>query len=158
MRLYFLRHADALDGMNDAIRPLSPKGHQQCRAIARFLVRAGIVLDAAYSSPLVRAHETAERVLEEGTGLKPAAIQDVDVLLNGASAQRFQAWLRNLSGVKDVLLTGHAPSLGTRVRELVGMGDDAGFDLPKGGLACVKTEDGRSGELKFFVTPKVLGD
>ena len=47
MRLYFLRHAAALDGMDDALRPLSATGRQQARTLARFLRRSGITFDLA---------------------------------------------------------------------------------------------------------------
>jgi len=54
MKLYFLRHADALDGDDDAVRPLSPHGKNQARGLARFLQRAEIEFDASYSSGRVK--------------------------------------------------------------------------------------------------------
>src|SRR5437867_11427542 len=63
MKLYFLRHADALEGADDAARPLSTHGRKEALEVGRFLKRVGIEFDAAYSSPLARAKETAEIVL-----------------------------------------------------------------------------------------------
>ncbi len=156
MRLYFLRHADALDGMDDAARPLSPKGQKQSREIARFLKAAGIRFDAAYSSPLVRARQTAEIILDITGAVKPAKLKLVDALLNETTAREFEGWLRALPEAENVLLTGHAPTLAEHVCALLNVSDPDALQLPKAGLACVDTKDGRSGTLKFFITPKLV--
>jgi len=154
MKLYFLRHADALDGVDDAARPLSPQGKNEARAVGRFLKRAGIEFDAAYSSPLVRAKQTAEIVLELCGAAK---LELADALMNETSAARFDAWLKDLPTAKRVLLAGHAPSLAERVRHLLGITMAESLNLPKAGLACLETEDRRRAALKFFITPKLLG-
>ena len=157
MRLYFLRHADALGGVDDAARPLSPKGWKQSEAVARFLKTADIEFDAAYSSPLVRARETAEAVLEICGAVDSDDLKLDDALLNETSARQFTGWLRSLPEAKHVLLVGHAPSLAEHVRALLSVGDPEALNLSKGGLACLQTKDGRTATLKFLVTPKLLG-
>jgi len=154
MKLYFLRHADALEGTDDAARPLSPRGRKEAREVGRFLKRAGIEFDAAYSSPLLRAKQTGEIVLDV---CGSATLEITEALLNESSPTQTGKWLKYLPAAKHVLLVGHAPSLAERVRQLIGMAASAGLKLPKGGLACVETEDGRSASLKFFITPKLLG-
>ena len=154
MKLYFLRHAEAVDGPDDADRLLSPRGKQQAREVGRFLKRAAVEFDAAYSSPLVRAKQTAEIVLET-CGL--AELEIADALLNETSSAQFEDWLKNLPGAKHVLAVGHAPSLAERVRQLLGMANAEALQLPKGGLACLETEDRRAAALKLFVTPRLLG-
>jgi len=156
MRLYFMRHADALDGSDDAARPLSPKGWKQSKAVARFLKTAGIQFDAAYSSPLVRARETAEAVLAICGAIETDHLKLEDALRNEASTRQFAGWLRNLPDARHVLLVGHAPSLAEHVRALLSVGDPDALNLSKGGLACLETEDGRSAVLKFLLTPKLL--
>jgi phosphohistidine phosphatase len=156
MRLYFMRHAEALDGANDAARPLSPRGGKQAREMARFLKDAGIRLDAAYSSPLVRARETAESVLRVCGAVSPDGLQLTDALLIEASRRDFEGWLRCLPDVEHVLVVGHAPGLADRVRALVSIASPESFRLPKAGIACVETDDRRTGVLKFFITPKLL--
>ncbi len=157
MRLYFMRHADALDGLDDAARPLSPRGWKQAKEMARFLKASGVEFDAAYSSPLVRARETAEAVLGICGAVEPDALELDDALLNEASARQFAGWLRNLPTAERILLVGHAPSLAEHVRALLGMGDPEALGLPKGAVACLATDDGRGAALKFLVTPKLLG-
>lgn len=154
MRLYFLRHAHAEPGADDAARPLSPIGDKQCAKLARFLTRADIAFDAVYSSPLLRAVQTAERVLREMDRSPAVKVELVQSLLNESSG--FAGWLQRIPKKEHVLLVGHEPSLAGHVRELLGIQGEEQFTFPKGGLACLETEDGREGKLKFFLSPKIL--
>src|SRR6266550_9155268 len=70
MKLYILRHGEAADPgdpkfANDGERPLTPKGIQRTRLLAHTLRQMGISFDVIFSSPLVRARETAE-IVERG--------------------------------------------------------------------------------------------
>ena len=60
MHLYLIRHAHAIDGDDDAARPLSSKGREQIRALGR-LLRGTEAFEAAeiWHSPLRRSEETA---------------------------------------------------------------------------------------------------
>lgn len=158
MRLYFLRHAAALDGPDDALRPLSPEGRQQARKLARFLKRGGISFDLAFTSPLVRARETLDLVLPITNAAAPIKPQVTSALLNETSAAQFANWLARLPQTAGhVLLVGHEPTLSERVRRLLGLLNEEALELRKGAIACVRTENLRSGSLKFLVTPKLLG-
>lgn len=81
VHVYLIRHAHAEDGKIDAARPLSAKGRQQIRRIAR-LLREARALEAAefWHSPLERSRATAVLLakqvrsaapLIEASGLKP---------------------------------------------------------------------------------------
>lgn len=158
MKLYFLRHAAALDGADDAKRPLSPTGRRQARKLSRALRRAGIAFDLAFTSPLVRAKQTADIVLDIANDARPIPAQEVSILLNDAEADTFADWLVRLPpDAGHVLLVGHEPSLSARVRRLLGLERAEALELSKGALACVKTADRRTGSLKFLLTPKSLG-
>lgn len=156
MRLYFLRHADALDGDDDAMRPLSPKGKDQCRRLGQWLQRAEIDWNAAFSSPLLRAQQTATLVLQAADSRLAGQFKEASALLNETSGTAFSRWLRGLLQYESVLLVGHAPTLAERVRELLSVKSEGALSLPKAGLACVETDDGRDGALKLYLTPKVL--
>jgi phosphohistidine phosphatase len=157
MKLYFFRHAEAEDGADDAARALTPLGRKQARELGRFLEQAGVSFGAAFSSPLVRARQTAEIALGAFDELKPVKLMLADALLNETSERDFDQWLEELPDEKHVLLVGHEPSLSVRVRHLLGLERADALKLPKGGLACVDTEDRKAGTLKFFITPRALG-
>jgi len=158
MKLYFLRHAAALDGVDDAKRPLSPTGRRQARKLGRALRRAGIAFDLAFTSPLVRAKQTVDIVLDITNEAQPVKAQEVSVLLNEADPDTFADWLVRLPpDAGHVLLVGHEPSLSARVRRMLGVQRTEALELAKGAVACVKTADKRDGSLSFLLTPKSLG-
>jgi len=86
MHLYLIRHAHALDGDDDARRPLSAKGRKQVRALGRFLRDArAFEAEEIWHSPLRRAGETATLLakrlkskarLVRVAGLRPADAPD----------------------------------------------------------------------------------
>jgi phosphohistidine phosphatase len=157
MRLYFLRHADAIEGRDDAKRPLSERGIAESHFMAFCLRRSNIYFDAAYTSPLVRAQQTAGIVFELCRAKGAVDLQTVDALLNETSQQAFGRWLGRLPAAEHVLLVGHAPSLAERACVLLGLAATPALTLPKAGLACVETEDRTAGILKLFLAPKPLG-
>jgi phosphohistidine phosphatase len=157
MRLYFLRHAEALDGEDDAARPLSPHGRKQSEGIAEFLRGAGVKFDRAITSPLVRAHQTAEILLRSMGGAGKVKLEIAEALLNETSDGQWNRWLHSLREDGHVLLVGHEPSLAERVRLLLGIAHSESLRLPKAGLACIESDDGHSGRLKYLVTPRSLG-
>lgn len=65
MQIYLIRHAHAVDGQDDAARPLSKKGRAQIRAMARFLRGNGALATREFwPSPLVRAVDTADLLVK----------------------------------------------------------------------------------------------
>ncbi|HTL73079.1 MAG TPA: histidine phosphatase family protein, partial [bacterium] len=70
MNLFLLRHGLAVEPgtpgfKNDAVRPLTPKGKLQLRKIAAAMRVMELEFDVIWSSPLVRARQTAEIVAKE---------------------------------------------------------------------------------------------
>lgn len=155
MRIYFLRHADAVPGVDDAVRPLSNLGQRQSQAMAGMLAEADIAFEAAYSSPLTRAQQTAELVLPITNRDRSITLQVTDALLN--EAPDFTGWLKSLPEVKHLLLVGHNPSMTEHVCDLLRWKAGASFSMSKGSLVCLKTEDRLSYSLKLLLAPKMLG-
>lgn len=157
MKLYLLRHAEAAEGTPDAERSLTRKGIEQSKAMGRFLAVRKVQFDAAFTSPLVRAVETAEWVLKEMDGRKKQVkLEKTDRLLNEMSWRGFEAWLKELSGFSKVLMVGHNPSLSEHLAHLLQCRSMASLTLPKGALAVVRL-DGTQATLKLFITPKQTG-
>ena len=133
--IWLLRHGDAEDGSPDAERRLTEKGERQARAAGRALAELGVEIESCFTSPKVRALDTA-RIACEALGVDPV----VEERLAGG---RFDA--RELAaGLGEVLLVGHEPDFSDAVAELTG----ARVAMKKGGLAAV---DGS--ELKVLLRP-----
>jgi len=163
MKLYVLRHGEAADRVdpryeNDADRPLVRKGIRRTRALARVLRRLNITFDVIFSSPLVRARETAEIVahelrlhgrLELTKHLAPDG--DVEELVDVLS----QLW----PPPENVLLVGHEPDASRLISWLCTGGPHLALTLKKGGLCRMEIEAlsaGRCASLEWLLTPNVV--
>jgi phosphohistidine phosphatase len=156
MRLYFVRHADALPGADDAARPLSERGQGQAGKLGGYFKDLGLTFDAAYTSPLLRARQTAELIVKKRLLAKGAKLAVTDALLNDTARADFERWLSELPRAQHVLLVGHAPSLDERVAGLLGVADSETVALRKGAVAVVETEAGRRATLRLFLSPKYI--
>src|SRR5581483_88867 len=102
MDFYLIRHAHAQavgEGgiTDDADRPLSETGRGQCGPLAAALVRRGVHLDYVVSSPLLRAKQTAEGLLENWPAPAPP-LQLCDDLAPGGKPRKTTRFLRGLDG------------------------------------------------------------
>jgi phosphohistidine phosphatase len=156
MRVYFVRHAEALEGTNDALRPLSKYGRQQSKAIGQFIAGVGVTFDAAFSSPLVRARETAQIILPITNKEAPLELEFSDMLLNETGSVEFLKWLAGFKSANHVLLVGHNPSMTENLARLLVAKNAYALRMAKGAVACVKWEGSDLPTLKFFITPKLL--
>ena len=157
MDLYIIRHADAGNPAEwsgpDSERPLSDLGHRQARALGQALHWQGVTLGAVISSPLVRAHQTAEDVLAAwGAG---AALQFSDYLASGMMRRKKLSQFLAELGHSSLAIVGHDPDLPEYLGWLLGT-DPEQAHLAKGGAVLVRFEDGpakKEGELVWMVTP-----
>ncbi len=156
MKLYFLRHAEAEDGLVDASRRLTTKGRRDSRRLGRFFKKTGVELDLAFTSSLVRARQTVEAVLKECPLPGKARLAEVDALKPAATSAQFFRWLGQLPKVESVLLVGHEPSMSGWVRQLVGIATPEGLPFSKGMVARVDTENRKVGALRMLVGPKSI--
>ncbi len=114
MELYLLRHGEAGESPRDEDRELTPRGHEQARAVAAGIAWLGLEFDAILTSPLPRARQTAEPVartlkarLDEATPLASGRAPEVALALLPGRGER-------------VLLVGHEPQLSGIVRIVTG--------------------------------------
>jgi phosphohistidine phosphatase len=162
MDLYLIRHAEAVsrDDANyaDEERPLTDKGRQQARAIALTMAARNIRFDAVISSPLVRARQTAEIMLQNLRG-PLAELQFCEYLAPGGRRRKLIRFLLGIEA-ESVALIGHEPDLSEFIGRLIGA-KDGQFRLAKAGVALVRcdgTTDKDSGTLEWLITPDWLTD
>ncbi len=155
VRVHLLRHAHAGDAFewigDDDLRPLTGKGRQQAARLGAFLGSHGIRPDVIVSSPLLRAHQTAE-IVAEALGMTVRT----DGRLGAGFGQRELWAVLDETGAREILLVGHDPDLSMLLTYLI---DAAGMHLKKGTLATIdlhtKLGDGE-GELCWLVPPELL--
>jgi phosphohistidine phosphatase len=145
-QLWLLRHGDAEPhgARHDADRRLTAKGEKQARMAGEALARLGLEFAAVYTSPRVRARDTAHLA---------AASLKADPLIHqplsaGFDADEARALLAAAGDGARVLLVGHEPDFSQTVHELTG----ARIDLKKGGIAGVRV-DGSAAELIDLLRP-----
>jgi phosphohistidine phosphatase len=152
MKLYFLRHAEAsYDAPSDEARPLTPHGIERTQTAARVLRKLNIAPQYIFSSPRVRAEQTAEIIAKE-LGVDVEISEEVNF---GFSIESVVALLGQVGDdVDEVMFVGHNPSMSEVVSELTG----AELSLRKGGLARVDVSSARSldGELVWLIAPKIF--
>ena len=128
MRLFLVRHAEAAPGEPDALRELTPAGHDQARALGMELAANGIRPAVILTSPLVRARQTADAV-----GLAVGVLPEIDVrLAPGATVKSVREAFAGRG--ETVLGVGHQPDLPRIAAELTGGPPP---DFPPAGIVAV---------------------
>jgi phosphohistidine phosphatase len=164
MKLYVLRHGEAAEHgdprfENDAERPLTPKGVQRTKMLAHTLRQMEISLDLIFSSPLVRAQETA-KIVERGLHLS-GRIELTDHLAPAGDMERLVEQLNAAQPVpKTILLVGHEPYLSSLISLLCAGGSNLAMTLKKGGLCRLDVKQlrcARCASLEWLLPPRLLG-
>jgi phosphohistidine phosphatase len=161
VNVFFLRHGEA--GKRVAIpskdfeRSLTQTGKDEIEDIARSLEKLGLDFDKIASSPLPRAHETAELVAR--VQRKPGKVELWDELKPEGNRLDLFRKLSKLKQDADILLVGHEPYLSNVVGEIISGNLASQIVLKKGGLAKVNITSFSpkpSGELRWLLTPGLL--
>ena len=148
MLIYFLRHADAVP---EHPRPLSDQGRKQMVKVAALLKRLQIELDALYTSPLLRAKETAAFVAE-ALGIEAHV---TDLLDAGTTVRRLAELLSDAGPNARAMVVGHEPDFSEMISSLIGGGD---VDVKKASLALVECDRvaPAGGFLRWLIPPKAM--
>jgi phosphohistidine phosphatase len=148
-QLWLLRHGEAVphESKPDHERELTARGERQAIAAGEALARLGVEFAACYTSPKVRALQTAELACR-ALNVEP----DVrDVLADGFDADHARELMLEHEAESRVLVVGHDPSFSQVVHDLTG----GRIDFKKGGVAAVRLQPG-GGELSALLRPREL--
>jgi phosphohistidine phosphatase len=146
-QVWLLRHGEAEphDAKDDAARELTERGRDQARAAGRALAALGVHIDFAFTSPKVRARDTAILACE-ALGCDPI---EHEPLAGGFDRDDVLELLAIAGDDRRVLVVGHEPDFSQVVHDLTG----GRIALKKGGLAAVRW-DGTRGELMVLLRPR----
>src|SRR3954454_3095997 len=148
-QLWLLRHGEAVphESKPDAERQLTPRGRRQAEAAGAALAALNVEFAACYSSPKLRARETAELACER-LNIEPV----IEPSLGGAfSREDALELLAAHPGDERVLLVGHDPYFSQVVHDFTG----GRVDFKKGGVAALQAQR-TSGQLLALMRPKEL--
>jgi phosphohistidine phosphatase len=138
MQLYFLRHGRAFEPEGwtgtEFERPLTDDGRDEMRAAAKGLRWLDLKLDILYTSPLLRARETADIV---AAALKLDATE-TPALAPGCEMAIFGKLIAGQNGAQSLLFVGHEPDLSTIIGTLIGWHGPANVAMKKG--ACCRID------------------
>lgn len=161
MRVYIVRHAIAEARGPvwpvDEDRPLTPRGIERMREIALRLADRGVQVERIWSSPVLRARQTADLIAPLWTTGR--VVEEVAELATGQAPARAGVALAARPQCASVALVGHEPQLGSLTAWMIGA--EAPLPFKKGGVARVDFPDGIAagqGQLAWLVTPKLVLD
>ena len=148
-QLWLLRHGEAEphDSAPDDERRLTPRGEDQSRAAGAALARLEVTFHLVFTSPKVRALDTARLACEQ-LGCEPVVHEPLSEGFDADGARELAA----MAGPDQrVLIVGHNPDFEQIVYDLTG----ARVELKKGGVAGVRVRGG-GGELLALLRPREL--
>jgi phosphohistidine phosphatase len=160
MELYLIRHAEAHplssgDVQDDADRALTDAGNVQAQGLAAALQKHGVHLDQVVSSPLLRARQTADRLMENWKTPLPELLLCDALAPDVAKARKVTKFLLKLTA-DSVALVGHMPALGEYAAWLLGS-KKVEIAIAKAGVAridCEGVPDKGAGILTWLITPE----
>ena len=151
MKLYFVRHAEAEDmASSDHARALTPRGIERTKTAGKVIQRLGIKPVQIFSSPRVRAKQTADII---ATALNQEVVV-TDAVNFSFDLQHLRDLVKDMKSNSQIMFVGHNPSMSEIVNELTG----ASVAMKKGALARVDVFSATSlrGELVWLIPPKVF--
>jgi phosphohistidine phosphatase len=157
--LYLVRHAIAAERgsewPDDTKRPLTERGINRFKEEVKGLRRLDVTVDEIFSSPLVRARQTADLLASGLDGKAPVKV--LDALAPGHTSSSVMTQLARVAKRRRVAIVGHEPDLGELAAHLIGAGRALAFK--KGGICRIdlgSLTSKRAASLVWFLPPNVL--
>jgi phosphohistidine phosphatase len=151
MMLYLCRHAIAEENAEggDFHRALTAEGKVKFRRAAKGFLSLKPEVSHVLSSPLLRARQTAEILVEAIAQAKLKAELDIcDAVGIPADIRKFLAALRKLKG--NVVAVGHEPTLSEWIGEIC-FGAAGGCEMKKGAIAAIEMTSASRGTLLWMM-------
>lgn len=162
MRLLLLRHGIAISREHpsaplEAERFLTPTGRKKTRAAMRGLARLLSDSPLVWSSPYLRAQQTAQ-LFAAAMGLSSDVISVTDALLPEADPRSLMRELGRQRETPVVVCVGHRPHLDRMLQHALVGAPVRGLALKKAGAALLEVTAARKGgsSLEWLVTPQLL--
>jgi phosphohistidine phosphatase len=153
--IVLLRHGIAeerVEGKTDEERSLTSEGHARMKQISRGLERAFPKAQVIYSSPLLRAVQTA---LWVSKGYRSRVkVNTTDALVPGATAEQFIEFINTIKE-RRVIVVGHEPNLSDNFGHMLSVRGQR-LELKKGGCYGVRVRPDGSVVFEWLLSPRLL--
>lgn len=161
MQLYIVRHGIAIDREDpkcppDPERYLTEEGVEKTKGVAKGVAALGVTADLFFTSPYVRAVQTAE-IFAESLDYSRQKIRRSELLLPGAESTLLFRELAREKQASTIFLFGHAPQLDDVIATALGSKKHL-TSLKKAGVALIELKriSPPIGGLAWLATPKML--
>ncbi|MBF2025571.1 MAG: phosphohistidine phosphatase SixA [Oscillatoriales cyanobacterium C42_A2020_001] len=139
IELYLIRHGLAGESgsyPDDDQRPLTEEGKKKTRQVAKRLSNLGLQFDLILTSPLVRARQTAEILMDLELSKQ---LESEDSLADG-NINRWLEWFQSWEPGKhqQLALVGHEPSLSQWAEQLIWGKPKGAIEFKKAGVLGLK--------------------
>jgi phosphohistidine phosphatase len=161
MEIFILRHGDANSDskkiINDSKRSLTDTGIKEIENVSRFFEELDIEIAQIFTSPLRRAKQTAQIILNSQK--KAKLVELADLKPEGTPDEVCKKIIEQNDPV--ILIVGHNPLLIDIINYITSQHKQltSNFSLKTGGLAKIKTtssEPKLQGQLEWLLSPKLI--
>jgi len=153
MRVYLVRHGEAMAKDADPERHLSPDGAEAVRRVGALLKPLGLRVGALWHSPKTRAAETAG-ILTSAVAADEGPSERDDLAPNDDTGP-VRRDLRKADA--DVMIVGHLPFLARLASRLLADDESAvSLHFAAGSVACLARDDHGDWRLEWLIAPGLL--
>jgi phosphohistidine phosphatase len=154
-QVYLIRHARAEERgpawPNDELRPLTAEGTERFARAVRGLLHLDAAPTVVMTSPLLRAHQTAE-ILAKLSRPQPRVVQVPALAPGGAATDVMQA-LVGARRARRLAVVGHEPDLGALAAHILRA--QAAIPFKKGAMCRIDLSESTAA-LVWFLPPAAL--
>lgn len=153
MKLYLVRHGESIATGVDDERPLSEKGREDIKRLARFIAPLKLQVSYIFQSPKLRAQETA-KILSSNLSITKG-IETRIQLEALASVNDIYDEIALLN--EDVVMVGHMPFMGKLVSKLVlGNENKDVVAFKAGSIICLERIINEQWVIRWMLNPELF--
>lgn len=151
MKVYLVRHGEAMNADNDSVRPLSEYGRDEIRRVAEFMKSKSVAVETIWHSNKLRARQTAE-ILQDAVG---GTLEERRGLAPNDEADEIAAELDHHPET-DLCIVSHLPFVSNLASELVAGSTAAAWNFSTGAVLCLEREATGRWWTGWFISPEML--
>ncbi|MCF7792014.1 MAG: phosphohistidine phosphatase SixA [Victivallales bacterium] len=149
MKIYLVRHGNALSSEENQKRPLSGDGREDVERVASHLKSEGVKVEKVYHSGKLRAQQTAEIFSKN---LCDGIVQQIGGMKPNDDVKNFFSEIEG----DNLMFVGHLPFMEKAVSWLT-VGNDSAeiIKFAAGSAVCIERSEEEGFRVSWFITPNI---